>query len=271
MYWILQTNMYSEAGWHGLVDALERLGVKHTVHRVVPFDHVLDPEPVVAPEERVLVMGTLTLARIARARGWRPGSFYDRVTFDVAYQRDRWGSETMFNGAGAAYRIRDIPFSSIPVFVRPTNDTKAFVGQVMDAEQITVWRDQLARLLPEDHATCDLDTWAWVAPLRQIDVETRLFIVDQEIVTGSVYRNGALKRYSSVIDPKVLEFGKEMARRWSPARAYALDVFMTNGVPYVGEVNNINSAGFYAADMNLLVGALEAMDAPIDQPKGGET
>jgi hypothetical protein len=50
-----------------------------------------------------------------------------------------------------------------------------------------------------------------------------------------------------------------MADLWNPDRAYVLDVFMHADARYVGELNNLNSAGFYAYDVGKMVAAIEAM------------
>ena len=49
----------------------------------------------------------------------------------------------------------------------------------------------------------------------------------------------------------------QAAERWRPAEAFVLDVCDTPDGIKVVEINTINSAGFYAADVQKLVFALE--------------
>lgn len=55
------------------------------------------------------------------------------------------------------------------------------------------------------------------------------------------------------------EFAAARAAEFQPARAFVLDVFEFEGELFIGEVNNLNSAGFYAADMQKLVAAIDSM------------
>jgi hypothetical protein len=78
------------------------------------------------------------------------------------------------------------------------------------------------------------------------------------VVTASQYKLGRHKTYQPLVDQRVLDFAKAQAKIWSPAPAYVLDVFEDlDGKLWIGEVNTLNCAGFYAADMNKLVGAIE--------------
>ena len=47
---------------------------------------------------------------------------------------------------------------------------------------------------------------------------------------------------------------------WQPARAFVLDTALTPDGPRIVEVNCINSAGFYGADVKCIVVAVEAME-----------
>lgn len=60
------------------------------------------------------------------------------------------------------------------------------------------------------------------------------------------------------VEPEIYDFARRMISRWEPDRAYVLDVWLTDDGLEVGEINNINSAGWYASDVQHLVMALEA-------------
>lgn len=98
------------------------------------------------------------------------------------------------------------------------------------------------------------------------DVQLRRPIVDGKAVTASLYKTGTRKHYDGQVDERILAYAERRAKEFCPARAYVLDVFEAVDDPhaqarlYIGEVNNFNSAGFYAADMQKLIGAVEAME-----------
>jgi len=256
--WIVQSNLYSEANFQLLIEALERLGVEHSCHKVVPFSHTLEPETTVPVGQAVFVMGTTTLAKIAEDRGWTPGSFLNE-NFDFSVQRAYWGNNMLNFDAGVGPMSR-VPFQPDPFFIRPTVDSKAFAGTVMDWGQFCEWYAGLLKLRAEDNPTITPDTEVVVAPLQTIHSEARLWMVDKKVVTASGYKQGNRVVYSPQVNDDILAFGEQMARRWSPARAYCLDVASTPEGPKIIEVNNLSSAGFYAANMNKLVMAIESME-----------
>lgn len=43
MHWVLQHNVFNEAGFQRLVDTLDRLGLSYSLHKVIPFVGVLSP------------------------------------------------------------------------------------------------------------------------------------------------------------------------------------------------------------------------------------
>jgi hypothetical protein len=47
---------------------------------------------------------------------------------------------------------------------------------------------------------------------------------------------------------------------WQPQRAFVLDVAETADGPKIVEINTLNSAGFYAADIQRIVLALEELE-----------
>jgi hypothetical protein len=99
-----------------------------------------------------------------------------------------------------------------------------------------------------------------VSAPKPIQREYRMVIVDGRLITGTRYKLGDRVASSPEVEPEVQAFAQAMADRWSPARAYALDIFMHDDRLYVGEINNLNSAGFYAYDVGKMVAAIEAMD-----------
>lgn len=259
MHWVVQNNMFSEEGFTRLLSALERLGVPHSLVKVVPFSHDLVWVDAAPLDKNIVIMGTYTLAEIARNLGWTPGSFHNE-NFDYKVQSIHW-REAMLNYEARYSRFADVsPYWDRPFFIRPVHDTKSFIGQVMDWPSFKLWREGVLALTPEDQPTIVADTPVMVAPKREIFTETRVWMVDGRAVTASLYKFGTIKRYEER-GPRTEEclFAEDLARRWQPARAYVVDVADTQDGHKVVEVNNFNCAGFYAGDMQRLVAAVENM------------
>lgn len=253
MYWVIQDNIYNEAGFTVLLDALKKLGIAHSIHKIIPFSRELYPD--INPEGKVVVMGSYTLAHIAQAKGWEPGSFLNE-NFTFRKQVVHWNNNMLNNSAWLGPLKFAIPYDE-PFFIRPADDGKAFAGTVMDSPSFLKWKKQVMALTPEDGATMDGDTVVMVCRGKKIQTEYRLWIVDEKVVTSSVYKVGKRVVTSPHVDFRIHEFAEKWAKVWSPHRAYVMDVADTPDGLKIIEVNNLNSAGFYAGDVQKIVFAIE--------------
>jgi hypothetical protein len=97
-----------------------------------------------------------------------------------------------------------------------------------------------------------------VCAVKEIWSETRTWIVDGRVVTASGYKVGTIKRYTSPdqVDDRITTFAQTCADRWRPNAAFVLDVADTPAGLKIVEINNLNAAGFYRADMQKLIVAL---------------
>ena len=277
MYWVLQHNLFREEGFRRLLNTLKRLDIPHSTHKVIPFigalSPAIDPEDedarvefdentvVPFPEGPKIVMGSYSMARYARKHGWTPGSF-DSANLDFEKQLPHWGAE-MLNSDAWVGRLADVPEQEQPFFIRPTLDSKSFAGTVMDWGLFKPWRDGVIKCGADNGGFLDGDTLVQVCAKKVIYREYRLWVVDGKIVTASLYKEGRTVRYSDQVDQEVLRYaapftGHSMIRDgWAPERAFVLDIADTPDGFKILEAGNINSAGFYAADMFKLVMALE--------------
>lgn len=253
MHWVVQNNLFNERGFHALLAVLEHGGIPHTLVKVIPFGGGIEPH--VDVPGPVVVMGSLSLTRYARERGWVPGAFLND-NFDFRVWQRHLG-EHLLNADARVYRFADVPAQPGPFFLRPCLDDKAFSGLVTTWEEFATWREQVLPL--EEGATVTADTWVAVSEPKSIQREYRMVVVDGRVVTGTRYKLGERVMGSAEVEPEVYAFTQRMADRWSPDRAYVLDVFMHADALYVGEINNLNSVGFYAYDVGKMVAALEAM------------
>lgn len=267
LLWVLQSNLFREAGYIRLLEALDRFKcdrvfVKpvHFTDRLLPGDFdspkAVNPDDVPEPEidtsRPILAMGSYTLAKIARSRGWSPGAFLENTSYPE--WRRGWGPERLLNPDAWVSPLHDVALTS-PMFVRPVLDSKSFNGKVYEPDDFNEWRDSVMGLGPD--ATVNGGTEVLVTEPREIYTETRFFVIDGRIVTGSLYRSGGRVRYDEDVDPGALAFVKSCVRWWTPSRAFVVDVALTPEGYRVIEVNSINASGFYACDMQKLVVAFE--------------
>jgi hypothetical protein len=255
MFWVVQENIFNERGYAELLEALERLEIPHQVVKVRPFIHTLEPD-VMPPDGPVMVMGAYTMWKIAQARGWKPGSFTND-NFDFRVQLKHWGAR-LLNHDSWVGRFADVPPQRMPFFIRPIHDSKSFPGMVTDWPDFAKWRQAVMEL--DSYATLTGEDLVQVATTKPIVRETRFWVVDGIIVTGSTYKVGSRVYSNSDVDPCALQYAEACVNAWKPARAFCLDIFETeNNHLWIGEINTINAAGFYAANVQKLVAAIDSM------------
>lgn len=253
MFWILQENLKQERGFERLLDALRTRGLPHTIVKVIPFSHELIPEPTIS-HSHVVVSGSTAMSKIATERGWKPGGFLND-NFDFSIWQNAYRGLLLNEDATICEFGRLNPVDSI--FVRPCADDKTFAGLVVSREQLREWQDQI-HAISDEFATLTPETLVLSATPKQILKELRFFIVDREVVTGSVYRANGRTFLSKDCDPSALKFAEKTAQTWQPDRAFVLDIAITSHGPKVIEINCISSAGFYEADLERIVDALES-------------
>jgi len=271
MHWILQENLFKESEWDNLVGTLERFNLPYSVHKVVPFVGELIPEP--EPRaEKVICFGSYSMRHAAKHFGWSPGVYdLEPVTFEV--QREHWGG-LMLNHDSQVMAFKDVTWDEQHGdlrFIRPIKDSKVFAGKVYDWEEFRQWQRNVCVLEHDYGDSLTKDTIVQVSTPKKIFAEYRFWVVDAQAVTCSLYKRGDQVIYSSEVDNRVKKFVGYLLRHgdvslsmrnngWQPHRAYVLDVADTPDGFKIVEINTINAAGFYAADVQKLVMALENLE-----------
>jgi hypothetical protein len=258
MHWIIQKNLYAEDGIDALLAALQRFGISSTTVSMGPSG-TLTPDP--NPSGPVMVCGSVGLARLARARGWQHGSF---LNADHNYEAlvAHLGDE-MLNAGARISPFRDVEPNGERVFIRPAEDSEYFNGGVMDSDEVRAWRDALVRG-ERSPVRCssrmNADTHVVCGPPATIYRECRFFVVDAAVVAWSTYKQGGHVSATGDVDPVSLEHAQACVQAWQPARAFVPDTALTPDGPRIVEVNCINFAGFYGADVQRIVMAIEGME-----------
>ena len=241
-----------------LMGALEAQGVPHAAVRKPPFAdylvdmHDKDRRVELRPDGLVFAYGSTTLHEVSASMGWTPG-FVDGPPMDECDAR--WGDRMLNHGA----RIETIGAMAVPdepVFIRPVDDGKAFAGSVETPEGFEAWRARIIDI--KGWTNVPPETRVVVARPRRIHAEWRLAVVDGEIATASLYRDGSRLRNETGAPAEVRTFAMERIAEWRPRAAFVMDVADTEDGLRIVETNSISSAGFYAMDMDRYVAAIEA-------------
>ncbi len=253
LHWIVQENLFHRENQQELISCLEQLergGVSYSLVVVRPFIHTIEPDVTVSGN--IMVCGATSLINIARKRNWYPGAF-------EAGDFDDWKlgyGDCLLNYDSEVCRFGDVNPSFEPFFIRPYEDTKTFTGFVTTKHEFNHWREKLGTVT-DGFSTLTGDTLVTVSSVKDIQREYRFFVVDGQIVTGSLYKMGDRPLQSRIIDDDVLAFAKEMVTCYQPDRAFVLDVAMLEDSLKVIELNCFNASGYYACDISKIVGAIE--------------
>lgn len=254
-HWVLQSGFEAETGWTSMLDALDRFSISYSVHRVVPFVGDLIPEPVLESDDAIC-MGSYAMRHYAKRRGWNPGVF-DLEPHDFEKQRAHWG-DWMLNADSEIAAFGDVRFEG-ERFIRPIDDTKAFAGGLFEWSEFADWQAGVVKSAEDIGGSLTSATLVQVSAPKAILQEVRCWVVEGKVVTASVYRRGSRVLYSDEVEQRFVEFAQRLAGDWSPEKAFCLDVCDTADGLRVVEINTINSAGFYAADMQKLVMSLDRL------------
>ena len=259
MHWLVQTNLFREDGHERLLSALERLEVPFTPVEVRPFTDALfvpgTDHEIERPDGPVWVMGSYKLARIAKSHGLLPGAFLGGL--DARATRDLWGAHWLQHGATFEHLRELAPLLGLR-FVRPVYDSKSFAGRVFTPEEFAEFQaEACARTVEDDRVHGG--TEVIVSTPRVIYSETRCWVVNGQVVTSSLYKRLGRPHFEEGYPSAQVEsFAIWRARdRPHPNPAYVLDIADTTDGQFVIETNCLNAAGFYAADMQKLVNAIE--------------
>lgn len=163
----------------------------------------------------------------------------------------------MLNADSVVSRFADAVFNRESLFVRPVDDSKHFAGRVFDRAEFEDWQRRVCALREEDGSTLTADTRIQLAPPLEIHAEYRYWVVKGRIVTRSLYKRGARVFYSSEVDDRLDEYVRACLHEWLPHETFVIDVCDTPMGMRIVEINTLNAAGFYAADMQRLVSALQ--------------
>lgn len=252
MYYLIQENLFSESHYDQLIATMARFELQHQIVKIVPFTRDILFEPI--ETKNVFCFGSVKMAHIAADYGWQPGSFYnanhDYEVYLPHYQNN------LLNYDSKIYKFADlfVPPGYL-FFARPCADTKTFTGQVYTQES---WDEFVQWSLTNGHTTTlNKDTAIQVCKVKEIQREIRVWVVQGQIITASQYRIGRRTVYQECQEPYILDFVKEMVQIYQPAEAFVMDVAMIDDQLKIVEINCINCAGFYHANLQKLIGSLE--------------
>lgn len=253
MYYIVQENLFREEGHAKLINGLERFKLDYELVKVLPFIEEVEFK---TDRKDVFVFGSLKLARLSKNYDWKPAALitenHDYNVYSKHYK------DNLLNYDSRIVKFGDnFEWKYEQQFIRPCLDSKSFTGKVFDE---TEWNEFKNRML--DHPTDTSlreDSLIQVARPKKITQEIRCWVVNGKIITQSTYRRGSFLVYDNIVDNDAIEFAQKMVDMYQLCEAFVIDVCLTENGWKIVECGSISCAGFYDADMQKLLIALEEM------------
>lgn len=253
MYYIVQENLFREEGHAKLINGLEKFGLEYELVKVLPFIEEVEFK---TNRKDVFVFGSLKLARLSKKYGWKPGALvtenHDYNVYSKHYKNNLLNYDSRVVEFGS-----DFEWEYEQQFIRPCLDSKSFTGKVFEKPD---WEEYKNRMLdhPSD-TTLRADTLIQVARPKKLTQEVRCWVVNGKVITQSTYRRGTFLVYDNVVDNDAIEFAQRMVDIYQLAETFVIDVGLTPDGWKIIECGSTSCAGFYDADMQKLLVALETM------------
>lgn len=250
--WVVENNRFEERGYDNLLGILNQLCYRYQDVRVFQGEVIQVHQNYIVPDAQlsppIVALGSWNLVLAAINAKWEPGVFLNsnfKMT-EIAKHYDVLNPT--FDVKNLLNPI-DLPNE---FFAKPDNDGKIFAGQVFTWSSFHLMRDKLLGY------GVDIDVPVIISPIQETIKEYRFFVVDNQVVAQSQYKEGLRKAISSYVPPQVIQFVESEITKWSPAPCFVIDVAETEIGLKVIEVNCINCSGFYDCDVNSIVTALSS-------------
>lgn len=241
MYFLIQSNIYSDPDHDKIFNILERLGLEHESINLNADMNIIETK-----EKRndVFVYGSVKLARLAKKNThWTPGSFYGGNHLFEIYSK--YYKDNLIN-----YNYEVFKFDQVTdwqaheeKFIKPYKDAKIFTGKVFNKNS---WSDFVEEALINPKTPMLTKTsLVQVSIPTTIIKEARIWIIGEQIIDSVYYKFNGDIPFEGQVASEGIAFAKEMIKLFNVADAFVMDIGYTSNGWKIVEINCINSSGFY--------------------------
>lgn len=267
--WLVQTSGFNTGYLEQTIGALDRVGLEYKDFGVIGQEKIItNLNEVFSPDTRYISRGGVMLLEILNSvDSLRECASYidadkdtveyiEALKMSVDYDEDRFDQNVYgalglpLVNASAEYRpCVEVLEARFPkdMFVKPSKDLKFFDGGVVKAGDTVGQYIKSGRYRPGFESETIV-----ISPLVQIYTEYRFFVIEGEVITGSLYKRGNDIFPESYVPEYIMAKAREYAKIYSPSEIFVMDLADTeNGVKII-EYNCWNCSGLYAVDAQKL-------------------
>lgn len=252
--WAIQTNLISDFSARSVWQAAIDSGASVQEIVVLPFtDDFYNDVPEM--EGIIIPYGSCSFTKISKRKGWKGNCFVNET-----FRADVWNANRtdMLNSDAIIMKVKETAefFKNANEeeywFIRPLRDLKEFTGTVSQVGDIKHWMSS-----PKSgNFSFGENTEIILAPIKTLYSESRFFVVDGKVVSGSYYRMGGRSHSKRIVQQEILDYAQDKANGWLPHECCVMDLADTDDGIKVIEFNTINGSGFYDHDISKIVKAM---------------
>lgn len=228
------------------------------------FRHTIDLKTKGQVPQSLHPFGTMEFVLYGLQQGWAI-EFNERFNYLEAAKQ--YGSLFL----NADYQIWTLAALTVdsPVFVRQNEAFNRVSGQIISSQSEWETLKQTRLRQERTYIPCDETTLFLTAPPQKIVREYRVFIMDGQPVSASLYFQNDSLALRNADDEKALQhFVSKALARWMPHPTFVLDVAETEKGFFVLELNCVHCADFYACDAEKILRAYLDMVGSTEIEKG---
>lgn len=253
--WAVQTNGVNRIQAEHVIEAVKDSGGEVQEVWVLPMTGMIVVKKGQYTESLdIIPYGSTELVKLAMVKKWT-GVFRNNNFYGSAWCQNR---DDMLNNDivrlysdEIAYHLKDDPNDKL-FFIRPDKGYKSFTGMTASKTDILgfVASGVIGKYdLPTDETMT-------ISSHKHILSETRWFVVNGKVISGSAYRvRGQAVSIPDNSDSNLAE-AQRMADVWLPHKTCVMDLAETDEGTKVIEFNTFNSSGFYSHDISKVVKAV---------------
>lgn len=242
--WIIQKNIWKDQKYQNFCNLLGHYNIDYKMVNVIPFTDNIEPH--INYKDVTMAFGSIRMMDILRDNNVK--TFFND-NFNYLVWSDIFKNFCLNDPKDTTiFNLNEKFITQKDCFLRPILDDKSFSGIVLKKGD-GIKQIQFCTSKPINSFDVAM------SPLKKIYSEYRCFVIDDEIVDISLYKEGKRVVYKQCKDIEVWNFANKMINIWKPSKMFVIDIAKTNSDDEfsIVEFGSIHNCGFYDIDLNKLI------------------
>jgi hypothetical protein len=160
----------------------------------------------------------------------------------------------LLNNSPSIYSFNEIKDTSFKkdLFIKPSRDLKAFNGGIIKSGTKVI-----DYIMSNHPLTYYKNEKIILHDVVEILAEYRFFIIEDKVITGSLYKRNNQIIYDYFIPDYIYQVALEYAKLYKPANIFVMDIAETNLGIKIIEYNCWNASGIYMSDVHKLFSEID--------------